>query len=276
MKINDWNKIHEYCMKKPCTYESRPFGEYPICYRVSGKIFAQLTPREDWFKITLKTNPDSADFYRSLYPGVVVRGYHCPPVQQPYWNTIELNEFSFDTLCQMIDEAYDEVVGHLTKKEQKRLPLRADYRFVKTDGTNSDFVMLCEELDESIDEQVAGRFDREKFVKYNQLQSIHDVILIYKGEEIVGGGAYKFYDEETVELKRIFLRKEYRALGLGKELLLRLEADARIQGFRYGILETGNVLKDAIRLYQKMGYKAIPNYGQYADIPESLCMQKKL
>lgn len=276
MKQSDWKKIHNYCMEKPCTYESRPFGEYPICYRIAGKIFAQLTPKKDWFKITLKTNPESAEIYRSMYEGVVVRGYHCPPVQQPYWNTIELNEFPFETLCQMIDEAYDEVVNRLPKKEQRKLPFRAEYQFVKTDGEDPAFVELCRQLDMDLNMQVADQFDRGKFAPYNKLDSIHDVIVIYKGKDAVGCGSYKFYDEETVEIKRVFLKNDYRGIGLGKELLLRLEADARIRGFRYGILETGSVLYAAKALYQSIGYKVIPNYGQYADMPESVCMHKKL
>lgn len=30
MNYNDWKEIHEYCMSKPCAYESRPFGEFTI------------------------------------------------------------------------------------------------------------------------------------------------------------------------------------------------------------------------------------------------------
>ena len=43
------------------------------------------------------------------YPEKVVRGYHCPPVQQPYWNTIFLDDFPGDVLKDMIDLAYDTV-----------------------------------------------------------------------------------------------------------------------------------------------------------------------
>ena len=108
-------------MAKQCAYESRPFGEYPICYRIAGKIFAQFVIKEDWFKMTLKTNPDAADFYRRVYPGVVVRGYHCPPVQQPYWNTIYLDDFPDEELLNMINLAYDAVFSKFSKKEQKRI-----------------------------------------------------------------------------------------------------------------------------------------------------------
>ncbi len=276
MKLSDGVKISNYCMDKPCTYESRPFGEYPICYRVAGKIFAQLSPQENWFKITLKTNPNLADFYRQVYPGIVVRGYHCPPVQQPYWNTIDLDKFDLDALFPMIDEAYDEVVKGLTKKEQRKLPRLADLKFCKTNGTNEEFEKLCKKLDETLDETAGTKVDRENYKKYNLLNSIHDVILVYMDGQAIGCAAYKFYDDKTVELKRIYLDNNYRGMGIAKELLRRLEADARIAGFSYAILETGKLLTEAYGLYKKMGYKVIPNYGQYVDMPESICMMKKL
>ena len=276
MKFEEWKSIHEYCMSKACAYETRPFGEYPICYRIAGKIFAQLNAEEEWYKITVKTNPDAADFYRKAYPGVVVRGYHCPPVQQPYWNTIDLYQFDKKMLTQMIDEAYDEVRTHLTKKEQKRLSSLSEFRFVKTDGENPEFAMLCGKLYENLDEIVGAKIQRQKYVKYNQRDSIHDVIIAYKGQEPVACGSYKFYDEETVELKRIFVDQSVRGMGVGKELMRRLEADAKIAGYRFAILETGELLTEACGLYKKLGYKEIPNYGPYVDMPESLCMEKKL
>lgn len=276
MRLEDWEKIHNYCMKKPCTYESRPFGNYPICYRISGKIFGQLTSQEDWYKVTLKTNPEAADFYRNAYPGVVVRGYHCPPVQQPYWNTVSLSEVSEELVYQMIDEAYDEVVKHLTKKEQKRITEKSKFSFVKTDGTNRDFVNMCAELDENLEELVGTKIQRSKYTQYNTLEKIKDVLVIYKEGIPVGSGGYRFYDDETIEIKRIYVDKLYRGLGLSKELVLRLEADARIKGYRFAILETGELLEAATSLYKKLGYKVIPNYGPYKDMPESLCMQKKL
>ena len=82
--------IKQYCMGKHAAYETHPFGDVPICYKLNNKIFAQLYPYDHDYKITLKCTADAGDFYRMIYPGKVVRGYHCPPVQQPYWNTIYL------------------------------------------------------------------------------------------------------------------------------------------------------------------------------------------
>ena len=72
-------------------------------------------------KITLKCTADVGDFYRMIYPGKVVRGYHCPPVQQPYWNTIYLNDFPEDELYHMIDLAYDTVLNSFSQKVQKEI-----------------------------------------------------------------------------------------------------------------------------------------------------------
>lgn len=276
MQYKEWKAIHEYCMRKPCAYETRPFGENPICYRIAGKIFAQLNVEEDAYRITLKTNPEAADFYRRAYPGVVVRGYHCPPVQQPYWNTINLYAFEGQTLYQMIDEAYEEVRLHLPKKEQRRMPALAEFRFVKTDGEDPAFIELCRRLDANLDEIVGAKIQRKKYEKYNQRDSIHDVILAYRGEEAAACGSYKFYDDETVELKRIFVAKAVRGCGIGKELVRRLEADAKIAGYRFAVLETGELLTGACALYKKLGYRVIPNYGPYENMPESICMEKKL
>lgn len=50
-----------------------------------------------------------------------MRGYHCPPVQQPYWNTISLDGFPEEELLFMIDHAYDTVVAGFSKKVQKEI-----------------------------------------------------------------------------------------------------------------------------------------------------------
>lgn len=106
-----------YCLTKPNAYEDLPFGEIPICYKVKGKIFAQLYPD----KLTLKCTAFSGQVFRQAYPEVVVRGYHCPPVQQPYWNTIDLHRFPDEELPMMIDHAYETVVAGFSKKIQQEI-----------------------------------------------------------------------------------------------------------------------------------------------------------
>lgn len=69
----------------------------------------------------MKCTVDAGQFYRMAYPNKVVRGYHCPPVQQSYWNTIYLEDFPDDELLNMIDLAYETVFSKFSKKEQKKI-----------------------------------------------------------------------------------------------------------------------------------------------------------
>ncbi len=108
-------EIKKYCMSKHKAEEDYPFGDVPICYRLNGKIFAQLYPYEHDLKITLKCTVESGQMFRMLFPEQVKRGYHCPPVQQPYWNTIQISGFPDNVLLDMIDIAYDTVFNSFTK-----------------------------------------------------------------------------------------------------------------------------------------------------------------
>lgn len=148
-------------------------------------------------------------------------------------------------------------------------------RFVYTDGSSLDFMELCHELDDFLNELVGGEENRAEYILYNQLDDIHNVVVTY--DDIpVGSASFKKYDDECAEVKRVFVKEEYRNKGIANELMELLENAAREQGYRYLILESGKPLVAAMALYRKIGYKVIQNYGQYRDMPDSICMKKKL
>ena len=144
------------------------------------------------------------------------------------------------------------------------------------DGMNQDFVQLCCELDGFLNQLVGGEENRAEYVAFNQLTDIDDVFIAYDGVVPVGCAAYKDYDGERAEVKRVFVREEYRGQGVGRLLMEKLTQEAHSKGYRYLILESGEPLAAAMGLYREIGFQVIPNYGQYADMPESICMQKQL
>lgn len=149
-------------------------------------------------------------------------------------------------------------------------------RFEYTNGNNNDFILLCNELDKFLNKLAGGEKNRAEYIQYNTTDDIHDVYIVYDNDIPIGCAGFKKYDSETAEVKRVFIKKDYRRRGISRELMNLLEKSARKQGYKYFILESGEPLISAMALYRKIGYKVIPNYGQYADMKDSVCMKKKL
>lgn len=121
-------EILDYCISKPGACIDYPFGEDVTVIKVkapsqnSGRIFAQLFFLKGEPKATFNCDAMTGEFYRSLYPGKVVRGYHCPAVQQPYFNTVSLDGAVPDEeFPRMIDHSYSTVVSKLPKYAQREL-----------------------------------------------------------------------------------------------------------------------------------------------------------
>lgn len=114
-------EIINYCLKKNGAYIDHPFGPESTI-KVEKKIFAQLFTLKGIESITFNCDAMTGEFYRSLFRGVVVRSYHCPPVQQPYFNTLPINgEVTDELILEMADHSYKTVMGKLPKYVQKRL-----------------------------------------------------------------------------------------------------------------------------------------------------------
>ena len=95
------------------------------------------------------------------------------------------------------------------------------------------------------------------------------------GRAIGCGGVCRF-DETRAELKRMYVVPEERGHGLGRRLLVELEAEARRLGYAGIVLETGDRQPEALGLYESAGYQRIPCYGVYATRALSLCFEKRL
>jgi GNAT superfamily N-acetyltransferase len=79
-----------------------------------------------------------------------------------------------------------------------------------------------------------------------------------------------------MEVKRMYTADNHRGKGLATQVLTELENWALELGYSRCILETGKRLPDAVRLYENRGYQLIPNYGQYVEMENSICFEKKL
>jgi GNAT superfamily N-acetyltransferase len=78
----------------------------------------------------------------------------------------------------------------------------------------------------------------------------------------VGCGGLQLLGEATAEVKRMWVSREHRRLGLGRLLLARLEVEATRLGCNRVLLDTNGALAEAASLYRSAGYEEIDRYNE--------------
>jgi len=91
-----------------------------------------------------------------------------------------------------------------------------------------------------------------------------------------GCGGVQFYGDEYGEIKRMFVRPQFRGLGLARLMLQHLEDYSRGQDIHMLRLETGIHQNEAIRLYENWGFQYIPPFGGYVEDPLSRFFEKRI
>lgn len=148
------------------------------------------------------------------------------------------------------------------------------YTISRTNKDNPDFKELISELDVYLNGQYGER--QSQYDAFNGIDTLDAVVIASEGETPIGCGAYKKFDDKSVELKRMFVKPDFRTSGVGSLLLTELENWAVEDGYESCVLETGDNQPEAIQFYKKHNYAVIPNYPPYDKISTSICMKKEL
>jgi GNAT superfamily N-acetyltransferase len=85
------------------------------------------------------------------------------------------------------------------------------------------------------------------------------VVAVSDGRPIAGGGVRVYAD--AAEIKRMWVDEAWRGAGLGSRLLRHLEDLSRSLGHTTVRLDTNETLGDAIAMYERSGYEAVPRYN---------------
>ncbi len=122
-------------------------------------------------------------------------------------------------------------------------------------------------LDAYFDElrQRLGEFDEARSVSANvdEMALPHGVFLVlYDREDPVACGGLKKLDEDTGEIKRMFVAPRARRRGLGLAVLEMLEQQARMLGLRRLVLDTASPLQEASSMYLSQGYREVAAYNE--------------
>lgn len=91
-----------------------------------------------------------------------------------------------------------------------------------------------------------------------------------------GCGGVKLFGTDYGEIKRMYIRPQFRGLGLAKAMLDHLANYARDRGVTLLRLETGIHQHEAIGLYERAGFETIPPFGEYKPDPLSRFFEKRI
>jgi GNAT superfamily N-acetyltransferase len=145
---------------------------------------------------------------------------------------------------------------------------------VRADSAHPHIAPLIKALDKDLAERDGD--DHAFYSQFNKLDAIKEMVIAYVNNIPVGCGAIKHFDNQTMEVKRMYVTERMRGKGVASIILKELENWAGELGCKRCVLETGIRQPEAIALYKKSVYVIIENYGQYSGKAESVCFEKWL
>lgn len=81
--------------------------------------------------------------------------------------------------------------------------------------------------------------------------------------QAAGCAALRRFDRERCEFKRLFVRKQFRGLGLGRQLLAWVIAEAKSAGYREAVCDTMPAMAEAVTMYQRAGFERTEPYSAH-------------
>lgn len=101
------------------------------------------------------------------------------------------------------------------------------------------------------------------------------LVLARDGDEFAGCAAVRPVDANVVELRRLWVRKPYRKIGLGREIALHLLGWAKEAGYRRARVEVLSVMPQADVLFRALGFEPIPE-DRATPFPGSVLLSRPL
>lgn len=149
-----------------------------------------------------------------------------------------------------------------------------DAVYTWTDGSDPRFEVFYRKTEDYYSSIVGGLKNRTGFVKYNCSEAVSDVLIAEIDGKAVACAGLKKYSDEDVEIKRVWVEPDFRGQGLATKMMVLLEKRAEQMGYKRLILQTRSIMKDAVGLYERLGYQIIPNYPPYDKLEGAECMAK--
>lgn len=150
------------------------------------------------------------------------------------------------------------------------------FKISEVDKDDSDLVWLVSELDAFQSELYPAESNHCLDLSTVSDEQLRCVIVRDQDGSSAGCGALLFQADSSAEIKRVYIRPEYRGRKLGELIVSAIETIASEKSSRLLRLETGIYQQPAIALYRRCGYEMCDAFPPYTADPLSVFMCKEL
>lgn len=139
---------------------------------------------------------------------------------------------------------------------------------------DDDFMILVNELNA----ELLSRYGdvQQQYMLHDSLKPDTFVLVAYSENVAIGCGALQQRDEYRGEVKRMYVRPQFRNKNVAGFILQKIEERAAQQNLRHLLLETGIRQPESIALYDKFQYSHIESFRPGDDIQESIFFGKQI
>ncbi|MEP7207419.1 MAG: GNAT family N-acetyltransferase [Casimicrobiaceae bacterium] len=88
-------------------------------------------------------------------------------------------------------------------------------------------------------------------------------LLVLHDGQVCAAGAYRRLSGGSCEMKRLFVRNDFKGMGIGRRLCTALVEAARNERFERMRLDTGDLFTEAIAMYESLGFRRCAPYRHY-------------
>ena len=132
---------------------------------------------------------------------------------------------------------------------------------------------VCDDFQQYLDIQGYDHEIEDPNVKYGLPNG--RLYIAYFDNQSAGCIALRQISKTECEMKRLYIKQQYRGHQIGRKLLEAIINDAKEIGYQYMLLDTLPVLKTAIALYDSIGFYRVPQYNN-SPIEKTLFMKLDL
>lgn len=141
-------------------------------------------------------------------------------------------------------------------------------RIVSANITDKSILQLFFEHDDHMIDFLGE--DKWCYTRYSENENIESVWAAYSDSIPIGCVAYRKKSDGVGEVKRLFVRSEYRGNGISKKLLETVERYAKEQGCHTLFLDTRITLEPAVSIYRSFGFSIVFRQGLYIQMEKKL------